>query len=387
MRKIGVVTTGRCDYGLYLPILQKITLNRRLTLSLYVTGMHLCREFGDTVKIIEQDGFSIAAKVDILSGSDSPFDIAKSMGEATIKFAQVFQKDCPDILLVLGDRFEMHSAAVAAIPFNIPIAHIHGGEITYGAFDEYFRHSLTKLSQIHFASTKEYASRIKQMGEEPKRIFVSGSPAIDTINNTSRYSKEKLKSLFNLSFDKPVFLVTFHPATIEYRKTGEYMDNLLNALAAYENYNIIFTAPNADTNRNIITGHIKSFIKKHANAFYVVNFGSRGYLSIMQYAKLMVGNSSSGIIEAASFKLPVVNIGTRQQGRIRGKNVIDVGYASGEIKKGIKMGLSDKFRRSLNSVKNLYGDGKASDLIVRILATVDLEKIKVKHFFDLSFKR
>ncbi len=383
MRRIGIVTSGRCDYGLYFPILKRIAAHPDLELSLYVTGMHLSDDFGNTVKIIQDDGFSIKQRVEILSSLDSPYGIARAMGVGTAGFAKIFRDNPPDILVVLGDRFEMHCAAIAAIPFNIPIAHIHGGEITYGAFDEQFRHSLTKLSHIHFVSTNAYAQRLRQMGEEPWRIIVSGAPGLDNVLNLPIYLKEELETRFKINLSKPVFLITFHPITLEYNNTQTYISNLLDALEIFNDYNIVFTSPNADTGYKIIIREIKSFVSIHPNTFYVDNFGQQGYLSMMQHSVVMIGNSSSGIIEAASFKLPVVNIGTRQEGRIRSKNVIDVGYASLEIIEGIKKALSEEFRISLGDIKNLHGDGKASEHIVSILANVDLERLKAKRFCDL----
>jgi UDP-hydrolysing UDP-N-acetyl-D-glucosamine 2-epimerase len=383
MRKVGVVTTSRADYGLYFPILKRMIKNQSLELLLFVTGMHLCDKYGHTVNEIEQDGFSIAAKVDML-GADSPLDVAKSMGRGTMGFADVYNDTRPDILLVLGDRFEMHCAAVAAIPFGIPIAHIHGGECTYGAFDEYFRHSLTKMSHLHFASTEAYAQRIRQMGEEPWRVIVSGAPAIDNVLSLRTYTKDELEDKYEINLSKPVLLTTFHPVSSEYGKEEEYIQNLLAALEEFQGYSIVFTSANADPNNHVIADRIRAFMDAHGNSYMVDNFGRAGYLSMMKVSKAMVGNSSSGIIEAASFHLPVVNIGTRQDGRIRTRNVIDVGYSSDEIKKGIRKAVSDAFHASLADLNNPYGDGKASERIVSMLETVDLKKLNIKRFCDLG---
>ncbi len=382
MRTVGVVTTSRADYGLYFPILQRITQSQHLKLLLFVTGMHLSDKHGRTVREIQQDGFPIAAEVDMLM-SDSPSDVAKSMGKGTMGFAQVYEDAQPDILLVLGDRFEMHCAAVAAIPFGIPTAHIHGGECTYGAFDEYFRHSLTKISHLHFASTQVYANRIKQMGEEPWRVIVSGAPAIDNISGFQGYKKDELETKYHIDLTRPVLLTTFHPTTMEYERMEEYVANLLVALEEFKGSHIVFTSPNADTYNHIIADKIRSFVNGHKGSYMVDNFGRAGYLSMMKVSKAMVGNSSSGIVEAASFQLPVVNIGTRQDGRIKARNVIDVGYSSEEIKRGIQKAVSDSFRDSLEGLDNPYGDGKASERIVGVLETVDLGALKIKRFCDL----
>lgn len=385
MRKIGVVTTGRCDYGLYFPILKKIVEHPGLELALYVTGMHLLPEFGNTVKMIQADGFVIAEQIKMDSYSDSPYGIGNSMGVCTSSFARVFRDNSPDILVVLGDRFEMHAATAAAVPFNIPIAHIHGGEITQGAFDEQFRHSITKLSHVHFASTKEYAQRIIQMGEESWRVVVSGAPSLDNILNFPRYTKNELKDKFKINFSKGIFLVTFHPVTMEHENTHFYISNLLKALSFYNDYNIVFTSPNADTGNSIITEEIQLFAKNSSNTFLVNNFGQQGYFSMMNNAKAMIGNSSSGIIEAASFKLPVVNIGSRQAGRIRAVNVVDVGYEVDEIKNGINKAISDEFLISLDNLENPYGDGESSRKIVSTLVNIDLKKILIKQFCNQNF--
>jgi len=382
MRRIGVVTSGRCDYGIYLSILKRIAEHRDLELLLYVTGMHLLPEFGNTLKAIEADGFKVSEQVDMESYSDSAYGIAQAMGVCTAGFGRVFSDNSPDMLVVLGDRFEMHAAAVAAVPFNIPIAHIHGGEITQGAFDEQFRHSITKLSHLHFAATKEYAQRIIQMGEEPWRVIVSGAPALDNILSLSRYTKDELEDKFQISFSKPVFLITFHPVTMEPENTHSYISNLLKALSFYSDYNIVFTAPNADTGNSIISEEIKACVENNSSAFLVSNFGHQAYLSMMDKARVMIGNSSSGIIEAASFKLPVVNIGSRQAGRIRAANVIDTGYKVSEVKQGIDQAISDQFLASLDNLENPYGQGQASERIVSSLASIDLKKLNNKRFSD-----
>jgi len=381
MRKIGIVTVGRSDYGLYYPLLKKISSRPDLKLLLYVTGMHLSPEHGNTIEMIQKDSFPITAKVDMLLASDLPLSIAKSMGIGTMGFAQVFEDHKPDILVVLGDRFEMHAAAIASIPFNIPIAHIHGGELTYGAFDDYFRHSLTKLSHLHFASTQVYADRIKRMGEEPWRVIVSGAPGLDNILGFPRLKKKELEQRYGLDLSKPIILVTFHPVTREYEMTENYIIDLLKALEGFTTFQIIFTCPNADMGNKIIVEHIKQFVQGH-HAFMINNFGQQAYLSVLENVSVMVGNSSSGIIEAASFKLPVVNIGNRQAGRIKAKNVIDVGYSVPDIESGIKKAVSKYFLNSIQDIVNPYGDGKASDCIATTLETIDLERLQIKKFCD-----
>ncbi len=382
-RNIGVVTTSRADYGIYVPVLKRIQASSNLSLSLYVTGMHLVKEWGNTVDEIVKDGFPIAAQIPTLRSADAPVDIVRSMGQATIGFGQLFDEQRPDCVVVLGDRFEMHASAIAAIPFRLPIIHIHGGELTFGSFDELFRHSLTKMSHLHCASTPEYAQRIIQMGEEPWRVIVSGAPALDQLPTTNYSSRQELESEFHIDLSRPTLLVTFHPVTVDYQRTDEYVDALTSALSLFPGMNVIFTYPNADTYREHVIEKIEQYVQAHQNAFVVKNFGQRGYFSVMKYVQAMVGNSSSGILEAASFELPVVNIGTREQGRLRNANVIDVGYTAAEIRNGIERAIASSFKESLRGIQNRYGDGRASERIVALLETVDLELAMYKQFYDL----
>jgi UDP-hydrolysing UDP-N-acetyl-D-glucosamine 2-epimerase len=381
MRKIGVVTTSRADYGIYFPVLQKLQACPQIQLQVYVTGSHLSKDFGFTVEQIRQDGFPITAEVPVAL-ADRPVDIGRVMGEVTIGFAKVYNQYRPDIVLFLGDRYEMHAAAVAAIPFGIPLAHIHGGELTYGAIDELFRHSLTKMSHLHFTATETYANRIRQMGEEPWRITVSGAPGLDNLIASQLPSREQLAERFGLDLSCDPILVTFHPVTRDLKKNEGYVQNLLAALGEFCNDNIVFTHPNADTEHQVIVKAIKAFLHERSKACLIDNFGTQGYWGIMKIAKVMVGNSSSGVIEAASFQLPVVNIGTRQEGRIRVRNVIDVDYDQQAISQGIRKALSDYFRHSLQGLQNPYGDGHAAQRIVSVLAGVDLATLRDKKFYD-----
>jgi len=382
VRTIGVVTVGRSDYGIYLPILRKIQGDPELTLHLIVAGTHLSPEFGLTVKAIEADGFEIAERVEMLLSSDTPEGIVKSMGLGVIGFAQSYARFCPDILLVLGDRFEMHAPAAAALPFKIAVAHIHGGEITQGAIDDALRHSITKLSHLHFVATEEYANRVMQMGEEPWRVVVSGAPSLDNLNSMKFLSRQELETLLGFRLDKDPLLVTYHPVTLEYERTEWQAGELLKALEVFD-LPMIFTFPNADVSGQVILNMIKSFVKKYARAHLVENLGTQGYFSMMAFAAAMVGNSSSGIVEAASLKLPVVNIGTRQQGRIRGENVLDVGYSHAEICAAIAKAVSPEFRAGLDDLVNPYGDGSAAEKIVKKLKETKLgNELLVKRFCD-----
>jgi UDP-hydrolysing UDP-N-acetyl-D-glucosamine 2-epimerase len=345
--------------------------------------MHLSPEFGLTVKAIEEDGFEIGERVEMLLSSDTPEGIAKSMGLGTIGFAQAYARFRPDILVVLGDRFEMHAAAVAALPFKIPVAHIHGGESTEGLIDEAIRHSITKMSHLHFVSTQEYAQRVKQLGEEPWRVVVCGALSLDNLSATRLLNREEVADGFGITLPEKFLLVTYHPVTLEYEQTERQVRELLAALDAI-GLPILFTMPNADTGGRTIRRFIEEFLSKHPDSEGIENLGTQGYFSTMALATVMVGNSSSGIIEAASFSLPVVNVGNRQLGRIRGKNVIDVGYTRAEILAGIKKATSPEFRARFSDLVNPYGDGHAAERIVKRLKEVKLDnQLSLKHFHEL----
>ena len=384
MRTIGVVTVARSDYGIYLPVLRKIQADPDLRLHLIVSGMHLSPEFGLTVRAIEADGFEVGERVEMLLSSDSPEGIAKSIGLGVIGFAQAYARHCPDMLLVLGDRFEMAAAALAALSFKMPVAHIHGGEVTRGAIDDALRHSITKLSHLHFVATETYARRVAQLGEEPWRITVSGAPSLDNLHAIQLMTLDELEARYGLHLRPLPLLVTFHPATLEYERTEWQVGELLAALDD-AGLPVVFTLPNADTGGRIIQRMITDYIQERPSSYHVDNLGTQGYFSLMAVAEAMVGNSSSGIIEAPSFGLPVVNIGTRQVGRVRGANIIDVGYERAAILEGIRQAVRPGFRESLRQMQNPYGCGRASDIIIERLKTVPLDdNLIVKQFYDLD---
>ncbi|MFH1633112.1 MAG: UDP-N-acetylglucosamine 2-epimerase [Chloroflexota bacterium] len=384
MRTIGVVTTARSDYGIYLPLLRAIQTDPELRLQLFVSGMHLSPEFGLTVNMIGADGFEIAERVEMLLSSDTPEGIAKSVGLGIIGFAQVFARTRPDILVVLGDRFEMYTAAVAALPFKIPVAHIHGGDVTRGAIDDALRHSMTKLSHIHFVATETYASRVAQLGEEPWRITVCGETSLDNLRTIQFLTKEELKAQYGIPVEPPPLLVTYHPVTLEYEQTEWQINELLAALDMFS-LPVVFTMPNADMGNNIIRQKIDEYKQSRSNVWCLENMGTQGYFSLLHIAAAMIGNSSSGIVEAPSFKLPVVNVGSRQEGRIRAANVIDVGYARKEIIKGIEKAISEEFRNTLQDIVSPFGDGHAADRIVESLRSVQINSLLLKKkFIDLK---
>ncbi len=385
MRTIGVVTVGRSDYGIYVPILQSVQDDPGLRLHLIVAGMHLSPEFGLTVKQISQDGFKIDEQIEMSLSSDTPEGIAKTMGLGIIGFSQAYARSRPDMLVVLGDRFEMHAAALAALPFRIPVVHIHGGEITQGAIDDALRHSMTKLSHLHFVSTQEYAQRVIQLGEEPWRVVVSGAPGLDNLKNIRLLTREELFTKFGIQYDEvPFLLVTYHPVTLEYEQVEWQTAELLAALEL-ANLPVVFTQPNADTGGRVVAQMIADFVETHSNAQMIHNLGTQGYFSLMAHASAMVGNSSSGIIEAASFELPVVNLGMRQTGRVRAANVIDVDYPRDDVLVGIRLALAPRFRVALRGMKNPYGDGEAAKRIVASLSQIQLDsKLIVKCFHDFA---
>jgi len=349
--------------------------------------MHLAPEFGSTVRTIENDGFAIAERIEMLLASDTPEAIVKSMGIGLIGFSQAFRWSRPDILLVLGDRYEMLTAALAALPFKIPVAHLCGGELTQGAMDDALRHSITKLSHLHFTSTEIYARRVIQLGEDPTCVFVSGEPALDNILSTRQLTFEELHRRFGVNMERPFLLVTYHPVTLEYEQTCYQIDELLAALES-TCFPVIFTMPNADTSGRVISNRIAQWIQSHPKTGIAVDsFGPEAYYNVLRRAAAVVGNSSSGIIEAASFKVPVVNIGTRQQGRIRAANVIDVGYKRADILEAIQTAVSDAFRQSLHSMENPYASrtNTAVSTIVNVLKRVDLNNsLLQKKFHDIE---
>jgi UDP-hydrolysing UDP-N-acetyl-D-glucosamine 2-epimerase len=364
--------------------LRAIDADPDLDLRVIVSGMHLAPEFGRTVNFVEQDGFEVHDRIEMLLASDTPEGIAKSMGLGIIGYAQAFSRSKPDMLLVLGDRFEMYAAAVAALAFVIPVAHIHGGELTVGAIDDALRHSMTKLSHLHFVTTETYARRVIQMGEEPWRVTVSGAPSLDNLRYMGFLSAADLETKFGLSLAQAPLLVTFHPVTLEFDRTEWQVSELLQALH-HTRMPIVFTMPNADTGGHKIIRMIQEFVSTHDSVWLVDNLGTQAYFSVMALAAVMVGNSSSGIVEAASFRLPVVNIGSRQGGRVRAENVIDVGYESGDISRGISLALDPEFRNSLGDLANPYGDGYASERIVSRIKEVSLDsELLMKRFFDVD---
>ena len=373
-RKVCVITGTRAEYGLFYPILKKIKDSKKLQLQLIATTAHLSGEFGLTYKQIEKDGFFIDDKIENLLSSDEKSSVAKSTGLAIILLSESLDRLQPDIVLLLGDRYETHAAATTAMLMNIPIAHIHGGELTEGAVDEQIRHSITKMSYLHFCSTEVSRQRVIQMGEDQVRVFNSGAPGIDNIVNLKLLTKNKLEKELNWKLTSKSVLFTYHPVTLEDGDVISDLEAILNILTIL-NLNILFTYANADKGGTVINRRLEEFCKTNPLKYKVVkNLGQIRYLSTMKHVDLLIGNSSSGIIEAASFKKPVVNIGERQKGRLRGVNIIDCDINT--LKESIIFAMSSNFRKKNKNMKNIYGNGLAANIIVGKLINQPLSVIK-----------
>ncbi len=383
MRKICVVTGTRAEYGLLYWLMKEIQADANMELQIIVTGMHLSPEFGLTYKEIEIT-FPINKKIEMLLSSDSAVGISKSMGLAQISFAEAYAELCPDIVVVLGDRFEIFSAASAAMIARIPIAHIHGGETTEGAFDEAIRHSITKMSHLHFAAAEVYRQRILQLGEDSARVFNFGAPGLDNIYKLKLLSKDELETAIDFKFGKHNLLVTFHPATLENSTAQEQFQQLLSALDDLEETRLIFTKANADTDGRIINAMIDSYVAANANkAIAFTSLGQLRYLSSLQFVDAVVGNSSSGLIEAPSFNIGTINIGDRQKGRAKANSVIDCLPDKASIKIALKRLYSLEFKSLLSNLSNPYGGQGASAKIAQVLRLHPLNDLLKKKFVDL----
>ena len=381
-RKICVVTGTRADYGLLYWLLKEIQNDKELELQLIVTGMHLSPEFGLTYKEIEKE-FKINKKIEMLLSSDTPVGISKSMGLAQISFAEAYAELKPDILIVLGDRYEIFSCVSAAMIAQIPIAHLHGGETTEGAFDESIRHSITKMSHLHFTAADEYKNRVIQLGENPSRVFNVGGLGIENIKRLKLLTKEEFEKSIDFKLNKKNILVTFHPVTLESSTAQEQFQELLNAVDELKDTNIIFTKANSDTNGRIINQMIDEYVaKNYHKSIGFISLGQQRYLSALQYVDAVVGNSSSGLLEAPSFKIGTINIGDRQKGRIKADSIIDCEPRKASITKVFEDIYTKNFQNALKIVNNTYGDGCASKKVIEEIKKVDLDNILKKPFYD-----
>ncbi|REC51458.1 UDP-N-acetylglucosamine 2-epimerase (hydrolyzing) [Chryseobacterium piscium] len=383
MRKVCVVTATRAEYGLLKPLMQLIKESDQLQLQIIATGAHLSPEFGLTYKNIENDGFVINEKVEILLSSDTPASIAKTMGMAMMGMADVLPRLNPDLIVILGDRYEMLSIASAATIFKIPIAHLHGGEITEGAYDDAIRHSITKMSHLHFTSTEEYKNRVIQMGENPKNVFNVGAIGLDNIRDLKLLSKEELEADLGVSFKKYNYQVTFHPETLGNLSSAEQFQNLLNVITKQEDSFFIFTKANADTDGRIINQMIDDFVSEHPTiAKAYSSLGTLRFLSVVKICDAIVGNSSSGILEAPSLFTPTINIGYRQKGRSQALSIINVDNSEEDISSGFESVKKMTAENKLSEVKNPYDNGGAAKEILKKI--IEYKTIETnKSFYNL----
>ncbi|MFC1834166.1 UDP-N-acetylglucosamine 2-epimerase [Thermodesulfobacteriota bacterium] len=383
MRCIGIATFSRAEYSSCRAILRAIADDPELTFHLIVGGSHLSRELGYSISEIEADGFPIADRIEMPLHSDTPECVATSIGLGTIALARCFARCAPDVLLVVGDRTELLALASAAVPFRIPIAHVSGGDITEGSIDNQVRHAMTKMSALHFTTTTESSYRILQMGEEPWRVSVTGNPALDLIREMQFLPRRKLEERLGIRLNSPLVLVTLHPATLGAVSVADEAEALRKALEDVAG-TLIISSSNADEGGRLVMDRLHRLAKTHPRAKVFPNLGQHVYYSLLAIADLMVGNSSSGIWEAPSFRLPVVNVGERQKGRLRAANVIDAKPEAEDIRRGLNVALGADFRRSLANLTNPYGDGFAAQRIVSRLKTVELTpSLLKKPFVDL----
>jgi GDP/UDP-N,N'-diacetylbacillosamine 2-epimerase (hydrolysing) len=383
-RNVCVVTGTRAEYGLLKFLMKEVQSHPRLNLQIIATGMHLSPEFGMTYREIENDGFVIDRKVEMLTSSDSGAGIAKSMGLGMIGFADALAQLNPDIMVVLGDRFEIFAAVSAALVARIPVAHLHGGEATEGLIDEAFRHSITKMSHLHFVAAQEYCDRVIQLGEQPKNVHLVGGLGVDAIKRMKLLSRSELEQSLGFRFGKKNLLITFHPVTLEKNSAKTQMSILLEALQEMKDTELIFTMPNADTDGRVLMEQLKKFASISDNVHLYTSLGHLRYLSCLQFVDGVIGNSSSGLAEAPTFQKGTINIGDRQKGRLMARSVINCAPNLEDIRHALNTLYSEDFLSDLNDVVNPYGDGGASKKIVEILSATDINGIVNKNFFNIN---
>lgn len=386
MKKISILTATRAEYGLLKPLIIALKETKLFDVRLVVTGMHLSPEFGLTYREIESDGIEIDDKIEILLSADTPSSISKSMGLAMISFADYFERLKPDMLILLGDRYETLAVASVAMNQRIPIAHLHGGEKTEGAVDEAIRHAITKLSYLHFTSTEEYRNRVIQLGESPDRVFCVGALGVENIMKEPLMDISELEKSIGFKLDKPYAVITFHPVTLENSSAQKQITELLDACKTFKNMKFIFTKANSDADGRVINQEIDKFVINNKNALVVTSLGMKRYLSTLKYAKFVIGNSSSGIVEAPSFGIPTINIGDRQKGRIQAESIVNCEPIKENIVNAINIAISEEFVSKSKLALNPYGDGNTSSKIVNtIKAFFENEKIELKKvFYDIE---
>ncbi len=386
MKKICIVTGTRAEYGLLKPVIDKVNHADTMELQLVVTGMHLSPEFGLTYREIEEDGYPISAKIEMLLSSDTDVGVTKSMGVALLGFADYFEGNRPDIVVLLGDRYEALMAATAAMMARIPIAHIHGGETTQGAVDEAIRHSITKMSQLHFTATEAYRKRVIQLGEPPENVYCVGALGVENVKAVPLLDRKALEDAIGFTFRPPTIMVTYHPVTLENKTAGEQFANLLDVIGRHGELQVIFTKANADPDGRIVNRMIDDYVEKNpARCAAYTSLGQLRYLSALQFCDLALGNSSSGIIEVPSFGIPTVDIGDRQKGRVSADSVIHCGNGETDIERALEQAMSQTFKDSIRSVKNPYEGSHTSRQIVEVIEEALNRGIGLKKkFYDIK---
>lgn len=385
MRKIAVVSGSRADYGLLVPLLRLLEADPEFELQLIACAAHLSPEFGLTKQFIESDGFTIHAEVEMLLSGDTPSAITKSLGLGCIGFGDTFNRLKPDLVVLLGDRFEILAAAQAAMISQIPIAHLHGGETTEGAFDEAIRHSVTKMSHLHFVAAEPFRNRVIQLGENPESVFNVGAIGLDEMFGEQSMSKDEVIEALGIEIKAPLFLVTYHPVTLSQSNQVETLKNILSAMDHWQDASIVITYANSDTFGRALVDEINSYAQNKMDRVLVrASLGRKLYLETMRHASCVIGNSSSGIIEAPSMGVPTINVGPRQQGRLRAPSVIDCAEDTTSINTAIERALSADFIAITNKKENPYGQGNTASKIHQCLLDVDLTNILMKPFFDLE---
>lgn len=386
--KICIFTGTRAEYGLLRPLMDEIKKDRAFKLQLLVSGMHLSQEFGLTYKEIEKDGFRIDEKIEILLSSDTTVGLSKSIGLGLVSFCEAYERLKPSIVVILGDRFEAFAAATAAMVSRIPIAHLNGGEATFGVIDEAIRHSITKMSHLHFTSTEEYRKKVIQLGEHPDRVFNVGAIGLDNIKKLRLLPKKALEKQLDFKFDKRNLLVTFHPVTLEKYTSQRQFQNLLSVLGELKSTHLIFTKANADTDGRIVNQMIDDYVSNNAHrAVVFASMGQLKYLSAMRLVDGIIGNSSSGIVEAPSFRTGTINVGDRQKGRIKASSIIDCKPTKEDIRKAFKKLYSSRFQKALKGITNPYGDGNTARQIRSILKKFDGSNILKKEFYSMDVEQ
>ena len=387
MRKICVITGTRAEYGLLSRLMKMIQDDNSTHLQIIATNMHLSPKFGNTYQEIENDGFTIDRKIPIIDDNDTDNAVTtvKSMAKALAGFADAYNELNPDLVVVLGDRYEILAAATAALIERIPIAHIHGGEVTEGAFDDAIRHSITKMSHLHFASTEAYRKRIIQLGEQPDRVFYTGAVGVENVKGLPLMSKEEIEKEIDFKIDENTILVTYHPVTLGNRTAKDDIDDFISALEEHKDLRVIFTMPNSDTGSQFIVDAVNGFVER--NPYRAKAFKSLGvvrYLSVMKQVAAVVGNSSSGIVEVPSFGIPTLNIGDRQKGRIQAESTYNCMPDKESVLNGLDKVLSKEFRELASKVHNPYEKANTAEEIFKVISTYPLEQLNQKHFYDIN---